>query len=782
MKPTHLQSQDPHVANINVHGNSSTARFAGRTFVVRTALSIAGAALLAACGGGGADAINSSETTTAAVITRVTTGNTPLVSTTPTVMTPVTISAPTVGDNVTTGTVLTDVRLQNTGTAQTNVPFTFGQVFPIGALSSTEGLAAKMADGTVVRLQMDVKATHADGSVRHAIISGVLPTLASGQTQTLQLAKSTVPAKTALTPQNLTATGLTGTINLTIDGVKYSASLAEGLAAANPINWLSGNVANEWIVNAPLKNAAGATHPLLTARFGVRWYSGLSKQARVEFIIENNKTFVSARKYTYDVNLELGGKSVYSKTGLTHYDHSRWHQTAWWNTAPAVNVQLNTAYLIASKAVSNYDRNFAPTDAELNQLAATVTSNNTGPMNVGSVNPYMGTTGGRGDIGSLPVWSVMYLLSMDKRAKDVMMAAAEGSGTWSVHYRDENTGYPLRTDSDANKRISTHPNLGWTGPLPVPRCANNDSKLCETPYAADTAHQPSLVYFPYLVTGDYYYLEELQFWASSNPLGTDPGNSGLGQGLVRWQQVRGQAWSLRTLGHAAYITPDTHPLKSYFVKQVDNNLNFYNTTYVVGNPNKLGAYDGSGEGSVEAPASAPWQDDFLTWSFGYLAELGFTKAAPILQWKAQYPVGRMTSPGFCWIMASSYTLRFRDSDTSPVFDSFEKVFKNNFGGDMVYNDNVAQIANPAGNKLSDLACGSQAQADWLAKANGTSWPLGQMVGYAGSALGYAANMQPALAVAASADAPNAAKAWTTFMGRASKPDYKSAPQWAIIPR
>ena len=37
--------------------------------------------------------------------------------------------------------------------------------------------------------------------------------------------------------------------------------------------------------------------------------------------------------------------------------------------------------------------------------------------------------------------------------------------------------------------------------------------------------------------------------------------------------MAGQAWSLRTLGHAAYITPDAHPLKGYFVKQLDNNLN-----------------------------------------------------------------------------------------------------------------------------------------------------------------------------------------------------------------
>ena len=784
MKPnTLLQAPDLHAAQASVDGNTQIVRSAGRTVVVRTIFTVAAAAMLAACGGGSADVGDSNATTTTAgIIGRVTTGTAPTTSN-PTTLTPVTGATPAQpGDSISTGAVLTDVRLQNTGTAQTDVPFTFGQAFPAGALSANDGLAAKLADGTALRLQIDVKATHADGSVRHAVISGVLPSLASGQTQTLQMAKTTAAAKGTLTPQNLAASGLKGSINITVDGVKYTASLADGLAGANPITWLSGNVANEWIVNVPLKNASGATHPLLTARFDVRWYSGLKKQARVEFVVENNKAFTTARKLTYDVSLELGGKTVYSKSALPHYDHSRWHQTAWWNSTPALNVQLNTAYLIASKAVSNYDRSFAPTNTELNDLAATVNNGNTGPMSIGPVNPYMGTTGGRGDIGSLPVWSVMYLLSMDQRAKDVMMAAADGSGSWSVHYRDENTGYPLRADNDTNKRISTHPNLNWTGPLPVPRCANNDNSLCESPYTADTAHQPSLVYLPYLVTGDYYYLEELQFWASSNPLGTDPGNSGLGQGLVRWMQVRGQAWALRTLGHAAYITPDAHPLKSYFVKQVDNNLNFYNATYVVGNPNKLGAYDGSGEGSFESPASAPWQDDFLTWSFGYLAELGFSKANAILQWKAQYPVGRMTAPGFCWVMASAYTLRTRDTDKGTVYDSFDKLFKSNFGGDSVYNDDAALIANPAGNKLSELACGSQAQANWLGRANGYGWTLGQMIGYAGSPLGYPANMQPALAVAASAGAPNADKAWTIFLNRASKPDYKKAPQWAIIPR
>jgi hypothetical protein len=677
--------------------------------------------------------------------------------------------------------VLTDLRLQNTGAAQTNVPFTFGQVFVAGDLKSTEGLAAKLADGTVLPLQVNIKATHADGSVRHAIISGVLPSLAASETQTLKLAKSTASAKSTLTPQSLVSAGLTGTITLTIDGVKYTASLADALNTATPISWLSGSIANEWIVSAPLKDPNGTAHPLLTARFDVRWYSGLSKQARVEFVVENDKTFVSNRKYTYDVNLELGGKSVYSKTGLTHYTRSRWHQYAWWDAArePAVNVQLNTAYLISTKAVPNYDQSTVLAESDLAAMASGLTAANTGPMTIGPVTSYMGTTGGRGDIGSLPSWSVQWLLTMDKRARDVMMATADGSGSWSIHLRDETTDYPVRTDNAKNATISTHGNISTTGPLAVPRCATTD---CSSPYSHDTAHQPSLAYLPYVVTGDYYYLEELQFWAAHNPLETAPEYNGKGQGLLRWQQVRGQAWSLRTLGQTAYITPDAHPLKSYFTTQLDTNLNYYNQSFVVANPNNLGVYDGSGEQAFQITSTSPWEDDFLTWSFGYLNELGFSKALPILQWKAKYAVGRMTDPGYCWLMASAYNMKLFDSNNK-VWNSFADLYNANWKGPTINFDNVPVVSSIRnGVNFADLACNSQAQVDFLGAYSGYTWSLNRMVGYSDFAMGYPANLQPALAAAVTGGAANAAKAWALFQTRTMKPNYRTAPQWAVLPR
>lgn len=684
------------------------------------------------------------------------------------------------GSTIKIGAKITDIQLQNTGAAQTNVPFTFGQVIAAGAMSPKDGLVAKLADGTVLNLQTDVKATHADGSVRHVVISGVLPALAVRQSQPLELLKAQRADTITATPQGLLEKGLNSQVTVTANNIRYTATLGDAMTNPARLTWLAGNVANEWIADAPLKDSSGAPHPVLTARFAVRWYPALEKQARVDVIVENTKTFVSGRTLTYDVNVDVGGRTVYAKTGLTHYHHSRWHKTAWWNPAsePAVNFRHNTAYLISTKAVPNYDQSIVPAE---NVLAGyQLNDTNSGPMTIGPANRAMHTSGGRGDIGPLPTWTVMHLLSMDKRAWDVTKAGADGSGTWSVHYRDDNTGQPVRTDNDKNKFISLHGNMAKKGPLPVPRCAADAN--CDTPNASDTAHQPSLAYVPYLLTGDYYYLEEMQFWASHNPLATAPGGHGDGQGLVRWQQVRGQAWSLRTLGHAAYITPDAHPLKAYFTKQLDNNLAFYHQTYVVGNPNQLGLYDGSGSNAFRVDGSAPWQDDYLTWSFGYLAELGFEKAAPILQWKAKYPVGRMTAPGYCWISGAEYYLNFRPSSAAPAYATFAELYAANFSGATIKNDSRKDVRNPDGSRFIDQPCASQAQADWLTAANGRKWLVGQMMGYASSTLGYPANLQPALAVARAAGIPEAARAWDVFNNRSMKPDYSTAPQFAIVPR
>ena len=84
------------------------------------------------------------------------------------------------------GNTVTDLQAVDTSSsAQTNVPITFGPVFKVGELASGTSVAGTGTVNGSIPLQVNVKATHGDGSVRHAIISAVLPNLGSGQTETI---------------------------------------------------------------------------------------------------------------------------------------------------------------------------------------------------------------------------------------------------------------------------------------------------------------------------------------------------------------------------------------------------------------------------------------------------------------------------------------------------------------------------------------------------------------------------------------------------------------------
>jgi hypothetical protein len=689
-------------------------------------------------------------------------------------------------------TGITFLKLQNTATTeQRNVPFTIGQVFARGALLPTDGLVGKTSTDSV-NLQVDVKATHPDGSVRHAVISGVMPVLAAGETRQLDLVKATAGSRTGTMPGSLTNAGFTAGVSINLGGQAYTASADTLLRSGIYKTWLAGPVVNEWHVTSPLKTSAGVPHPHLTARFAVRSYAGLNK-ARVDVTIENNWAFEpSPQNFTYDAQVQVGGQTVFSQVGLKHFHHARWRKTFWWGTAPQVDVQHNARYLIATSALPNYDTSIVVSPTALTGLDGRWVKSNTAPMGSGLVMPAMPTTGGRPDIGPMPEWSAMYLLSMDNRAKKVTLGIGDLAGSWPIHYRDKLTDMPVSLATYPYMTIlgrstdAFNPTTQKSEAFPV--CGGD----CTTVYTPDASHQPSMAYLPYVVTGDYYYLEELQFWANYNMVMANPYYRSFEKGLVKADQVRGQAWSLRTLGQVAYITPDTHPMKRYFVDRVGYNLDWYNATYSTGNPNNLGVIDGSGQYAGAAlvyttPSGtktgiAPWQDDFFTWSVGHLVELGFTNAKPLLAWKAKFPIARMTGSGYCWIDGATYSLAIKPSSTSPAYATIGEAYRATMRA-----ADGSPLVNSTGAQYLNQACGSQAMADWRTQYDrdrGVSrvWKAGEMDGYATSVMGYPSNMQPALAVSATTDVPNARNSWDLFMRRPVKPDYSAAPQWAVVPR
>ena len=692
----------------------------------------------------------------------------------------------------TAGATLTTLQIvDKANLTQTNVPLTFGQVFVKGAFPANTGLAG-LYNGSALPLQVNVKATHADGSARHAVISAILPQVNAGQTSALALtAIPAAPSNAGNTPGQVLG-GFNTVVNLTVGGVVYSASVAPLLKLDKYTTWLAGPVANEWLASIPLTTAANVPHPHLAARFALRRYS--NGKIRIDVTVENNWAYEpDPKNLSYDAEVLVNGQRAYAATALTHYHHARWRKLFWSGAdEPKIHVKHDTAYLVASGALPNYDQSLTVPDTTLASMKTSWDAANTGPMGMAMLTRAMGTTGGRPDIGLHHAWAAMYVLSMDERAKQVTLGLSDLGGSWPIHYRDRNTDLPVSIQNYPyvrDIRISSdsyNPATKKYEDLPVCTAAGQ----CAVPYLPDTSHQPSLAFLPYLVTGDAYHLEELLFWSNWNLITRNPVYRGYAKGYITGDQVRGQAWTMRTLSHAAYITPDGHPMKAYFTQILDNNIERYNTTFSAGATNQLGfidntltsyavAYPGPGGANTGV---APWMDDFFTSATGHILELGYTKIKPLLDWKARFPVGRMLG-NYCFVDGAVYSLNVRASATAPYFATFAEAYqatmRTSTGGVMVNSKGLAYLDQP---------CGSQAQADWRSQVDKDSnvwrqpWMAGEMTGYAYSQTGYPANMQPALAVAATSGIPNAAQAWTVFMNRAVKPAYGEQPQFAIVPR
>ena len=354
------------------------------------------------------------------------------------------------------------------------------------------------------------------------------------------------------------------------------------------------------------------------------------------------------------------------------------------------------------------------------------------------------------------------------------------SGSWPIHYRDPKTDLPVTLDDFPYMTLLGTPDSAINKATGKSEWFPSCEGRCKTPFRPDSAHQPSYAYLPYLISGDYYYLEELFFWASWNLLEMAPPYRSYTEGLLKPGQVRAQAWSLRTLAQAAYVAPDSHPLKPYFIRRVKNNLAWYNKNFTDNeDTNKLGVLTiGYAITSNDGTALAPWQDDFFTWAVGYAWGLGFSDALPLLVWKSKFPVGRMIDPDYCWIFASEFVVTVRKNKIS------ERLFEN-LGE--AYQATVGNRTNSKGVRLGDLSCASRDMADWLstkwndAKPGSARAVPSEMVGYAYSPEGFPAILQPALAAAVDANAPGAAEAWRRFQSRAVLPSYGESPQFAVVP-
>ncbi len=705
-------------------------------------------------------------------------------------------------------TIVTNHVISETRHVQTGVPVTFGQIFKAGDVAKGESLTATL-QGRPVPLQVDVKAANPDGSLRHAVLTVLIPALAGGANDALTISTASRPAaREPVTLARLLASHYDATASLDINGTHYTIGARALLMAANSAGtckqwgatcnlWLSGPLVGAWVVNGSLTSASGATNPDLRVYFAVRAYAGTTPGSigfvRTDIIVENTRAFSPQAQPQYTATLTSGSAS-YTSPVLTQYAYTRWHKVLWWNNVqPVVYLQQDTRYIQNSMAVSRYMalKPDEPFLAGLRQSCA--------PMDHCDQTQAMGTTGAQAAIGPLPRWTSVYIVDPDVRAYNWMLANTDALGAYSIHYRDQATGWPVSIAKHPYVTIANwrdaHRNAAGAGSDArlyrrdlLPNCVR-DSVLTQrctdewygtgNPNAWDNAHQPAESYVPYMVTGDYYYMEELAFAASHNEVWSNESYRGYSKGLIdaSHSQVRAKAWVLREMANAAYLLPDGYPLKAEFNADVNNALADFNKRYT-DNPNAspLGVLDGGAVYPVNGHPNvgmAPWQHNFLTWSAGHAAELGFPGAAAFRNWLAKFEIGLMTdwqnnpTRGYCWLEASAYSIQVKDV-TGSWLPSFSAVYAMTFPS------------------LVGQACDSRSMVEAIARRDKRPRKRGEMGGYPASPTGFPANFQIGLAAAADSTLPGAVKAWRIFESRSIKPvppkGYNNYPNFAIVPR
>ncbi|MDO9504993.1 hypothetical protein [Hydrogenophaga sp.] len=557
-----------------------------------------------------------------------------------------------------------------------SVPVTFGQPFKAGDWQhSTQSLVAKV-DGVTIPLQSDEISSHRDGSARFAVLSAQLANMQPGQTRIINLytgakvvsAPSPLPASPdwnlELEAQVFDANGNVTANLIAQPQAQLMAQIANGSGRR-----LAGAVASEYTVVTSFKDkSTNAVHPHLTARLHTRLVDG-GNRIRTDVVMENTRTWTARPgNITYSFAIKRNGNAIYSQPKFTHHHHARWHKVVWSGSAtkPETRVRHNMPYFMATRITWNYDLAVKIDEAGLQNTANELANADVGPMGAAMLTTYMPSTGGRGEIGPLPRWTALYLVSQDDRAYRSMMAIADAGATVPIHYRDEVTDLPLD--------VVTHPsvtvNIGTSSPQ-VPK------SLDTTKWEPDTAHQPSFAYIPYLLTGDSFYLDEIHFWAAWNIAGVNPVYREQSKGLIHANQLRAQAWAMRSIAEATWATPDLHKMKEYFATRLTNNTAYYKTAF----PNSpiespLGMISWSSE------QASPWQNDYFSIVLSLLAENGEPHALEGLNWFSKFTVGRFLNEanGFCAAKAPGYYWINRVN--SVYVSTWSDLFNRNFPADV----------------------------------------------------------------------------------------------------
>jgi hypothetical protein len=475
---------------------------------------------------------------------------------------------------------------------------TFGLALPQGAARAGVQVGK-------LPTQTDVKVRWPDGSIRFAVISANIPSAGT----------SPIVAATAPSGQVTPAATPAVTVTLTVGGRPYVATLP----AARTDSWLSGPlVSEERAVVAP------GGHPFLRVIFDLRSYA--SGGSRVDVTVENCLDAGDADEVTYDVAIAIGDTRVFQQANVTHKYLARWRKVFAVGALQESAVIEDMAPFVAARAVPPYLSTVASPSPSLK--TAGVSGTGFDILDFGDLTVPMNAHSGRPELAPYPDWTAQFLVHKTPAQRAYVMRHGELAGSWGIHVRSADGSMPS-IDAPGNgyywldSRWKDPGNMsaGFTGPR---------GHLEHRAEPGDIAHQPSLAFVPYLLTGDRFFADEMAYWANFCLIGSfasDDNRKGP-QGLLIGNEVRGIGWGLRNLGDAAAYLPDSFPIKPYLASKVWANLTHldqYAATYQSGPVQTLFPDRRPEDGTAQYQPFmwiSLWEQAYLAWAVDRVMDHG----------------------------------------------------------------------------------------------------------------------------------------------------------------
>ena len=539
------------------------------------------------------------------------------------------------------------------GATTTNYPIQIGRPFVDGEIATCP---QPVIGGTpAANWQADIKQTYTDGSVKHAIIAFLIPSLPANSSVTITF-QNAACSNTPLTQAQMLGSSYNFDARIqATNGATVSASARTMLTNAStlpacdpalpPCLWTSGQVA-QTVLLADDSNASTCNgHPcsaydmgfdsnkVIRPRFYATFWPAINK-VTVRYVAEIPNS-QAVEDQTYSLTLTIGNSSpstVYTLPTFTHNALARWTKTYWLGGAPStIAIDHNLAYLTSTGAIPNFDTTLgtgAAANEATNWSAWQAVSHD--PFNVqnstscmpGAMEPAnwpyasfqggycgafwqtaQGAPGDRPDLGPYTGWIMNWLYTMnDYRNAQIALGLADLASSWPIYMREGQSGNNITGGTSSPTPACTYQcNANGIGRIAsiVSRtalCSNQSAGMpisstgwanaalsvgtvSTTPWQADAAHLPDNWTVPYLLTGDFFYLEESRFWSAyviawSTPNGGNYGRPIAGNvaTLTNNSNARVIGWELRTLANTWGIEPDNTPEKSYIETSMNQML------------------------------------------------------------------------------------------------------------------------------------------------------------------------------------------------------------------